>query len=80
MALAVALSRTSREFVVDIYEAKPTYSEIGAGVGMWPRVWETMRALGLEEGLRRKLGSFPGGEIHFLASGALSPDQSPQRR
>lgn len=74
MAFAVALSRVKRDVVVDIYESKQTYSEIGAGVGMWPRVWETMRALGLEEGLKRELGAFPGGENYVLLIDVASSD------
>lgn len=34
---------------VEIYEAASQFSPIGAGIGIWPRVWEILMRLGLEE-------------------------------
>lgn len=46
--LAVALRKLCGDRIrVDIYEAAHAFSEIGAGIGVWPRVWATMEALDL---------------------------------
>lgn len=50
LVLAVALSK-SPDIEVHIYEAAHQFSEIGAGIGMFPRVWKIMRALGLDRDL-----------------------------
>lgn len=42
---------------VDIYESAHELAEIGAGIGMWPRIWQVCRALGIEEDLLRIRGS-----------------------
>ncbi|KAI0695320.1 hypothetical protein BC835DRAFT_1414956 [Cytidiella melzeri] len=52
LALAVALAKTGAAFQVDIYESTVSFGEIGAGIGLWPRVWDTMKILGLEEDLK----------------------------
>ena len=36
---------------VDIYESARELTEVGAGVAMWPRIWEIVRYLGLEDEL-----------------------------
>ena len=52
LTLAVALRKLCGERVrVDLYEAAHAFSEIGAGIGVWPRVWATMEALGLADDL-----------------------------
>lgn len=38
---------------VDIYEAATKFSEVGAGIGVWPRVWKILAALGLDTDLAR---------------------------
>lgn len=48
--LAAALARAPH-IDVDVYEAAREFKEIGAGVGMWPRSWKIMQALGLAQGL-----------------------------
>ncbi|TFK51409.1 salicylate hydroxylase [Heliocybe sulcata] len=47
---AIALSRAS-DIEVDVYEAAHQFTEIGAGIAMFPRVWKIMEELGLAEGL-----------------------------
>ncbi|KAI0727686.1 FAD/NAD-P-binding domain-containing protein [Fomitopsis betulina] len=48
LVLAVALRKLCGDRIrVDIYEAAHAFSEIGAGIGVWPRVWATMEALDL---------------------------------
>ncbi len=50
------------DFDVDIYESAASFSEIGAGIGLWPRVWDTLVGLGLEEDLKSKSTSMGQGE------------------
>ncbi|GLB39496.1 putative FAD binding domain containing protein [Lyophyllum shimeji] len=52
LALAVALSKYP-DIDVDIYEAATEFSEVGAGIGVWPRVWKILEHLGLSEDLAR---------------------------
>ena len=40
---------------VNLYESAHQISEIGAGIGMWPRTWKIMKVLG-----------FDGALSHFL--------------
>ena len=60
MTMAIALSRLSSErqdIRVDIYESARRFTEIGAGVGLFLRVWKVLKSLGLEESLRNILPS-----------------------
>ncbi|OCH96283.1 FAD/NAD(P)-binding domain-containing protein [Obba rivulosa] len=50
LVCAIVLSQYS-DIQVDIYEAANQFSEIGAGIGMWPRTWKIMQALGLDHDL-----------------------------
>ena len=53
LAFAISLAKSGAANVdVDIYESASAFSQVGAGMGFWPRIWESMRALGLEEELR----------------------------
>ncbi|KAJ7133826.1 hypothetical protein C8R46DRAFT_1362359 [Mycena filopes] len=53
LALAAFISRFSDEaagnIAVDIYEAKPEVSTIGAGVAIWKRSWQVLQDLGFED-------------------------------
>lgn len=53
LTLAVALNEfdKDRKFAIDIYEATPELSEIGAGINVWPRTWQILKQFGLEETL-----------------------------
>lgn len=33
---------------MNIYEAAPEFAEVGAGIGVWPRVWKILTQLGLD--------------------------------
>lgn len=46
---AVALSQRYPAMNIDVYEAASAFGEIGLGIGMWPRTWEVLERLGLEE-------------------------------
>ncbi|KAI0729300.1 hypothetical protein BC629DRAFT_1601528 [Irpex lacteus] len=65
LAFAVALAKTGADVDVDIYESAAKFSEIGAGIGMWPRVWNTLVGLGLEEDLKRR-GTNVGQDVKVL--------------
>ncbi|KAJ6460475.1 hypothetical protein C8R47DRAFT_955072, partial [Mycena vitilis] len=59
LALAAFISRFTQEksggsIAVDIYEAKPEVSTIGAGVAIWKRSWQVLQDLGFEEDIVRK--------------------------
>ncbi|KAL5522588.1 hypothetical protein ACEPAG_8605 [Sanghuangporus baumii] len=59
MALAILhFSAGRRDVSVDLYEASPSFTEVGAGIGMYRRTWKIMKTLGLEEELR-KLAKIP---------------------
>ncbi|OCH90229.1 salicylate hydroxylase [Obba rivulosa] len=60
LAFAIALSKDAPDLNVDIYEATSSFSTIGAGIGMWPRVWEIMEIYGLAEALDQQQGANPG--------------------
>lgn len=62
--LALSLQKSCQDVQVDIYESTAELTEIGAGVGMWPRMWEIIEHLGLGDELRQVSG---GGS----ATGAL---------
>lgn len=38
---------------VEVFEAAKEFSEVGAGIGVWPRIWKTLASLGLDEDLAR---------------------------
>ncbi|KAI0799845.1 FAD/NAD(P)-binding domain-containing protein, partial [Irpex lacteus] len=63
LVFAVALAKTNVDFDVDIYESAASFSEIGAGIGLWPRVWDTLVGLGLEEDLKSKSTSMDQPEL-----------------
>ena len=44
---------------VNLYESAHQISEIGAGIGMWPRTWKIMKELGFDEPLGQFLSSLP---------------------
>jgi salicylate hydroxylase len=44
---------------VDIYEAKPEVSSIGAGVAIWKRSWRALQELGFEKDIVEKGFSIP---------------------
>ena len=53
LVFAISLAKGGGANVdVDIYESASAFGQVGAGMGFWPRIWESMRLLGLEEELR----------------------------
>ncbi|TFY67996.1 hypothetical protein EVJ58_g1294 [Rhodofomes roseus] len=59
VALAVSLHKLAANVAVDIYEAAPSFPDIGAGVMLWRRTWEIIQALGLAD----ELSVFASGRI-----------------
>uniref|UniRef100_A0A0W0FUL0 Putative salicylate hydroxylase n=1 Tax=Moniliophthora roreri TaxID=221103 RepID=A0A0W0FUL0_MONRR len=55
---AYALSRFP-SISVNVYESTPELSVFGAGIGMWPRTWAVLEAMGLADDMRKVSLSFP---------------------
>lgn len=60
LASAIALSKEAPDVQVDIYEATSNFSTVGAGIGMWPRIWEVMETLDLADAFMRHQVVTPG--------------------
>lgn len=54
MAAFIGKYSTDRRIAVDIYEAKPEVSTIGAGVAIWKCSWQELQDLGLEAEITKK--------------------------
>jgi salicylate hydroxylase len=52
LTLAFALSK-SPDIGVDVYEAASQFTEVGAGIGLWWRTRQVLKALGLKEDIER---------------------------
>ena len=61
LLFALFLQKHAQDVEVDIYEAAHALTELGAGVAMWPRVWELIKYLELEEELLQISGSSRAG-------------------
>ncbi|EKM51446.1 uncharacterized protein PHACADRAFT_263582 [Phanerochaete carnosa HHB-10118-sp] len=58
LAFAISLAKCGAQNIeVDIYESASAFGQVGAGMGFWPRIWENMRLLGLEEDLKPLVSS-----------------------
>ena len=53
--MAIALSKGHQDIAVDIYEGAHQLNEIGAGVAMWRRPFQVMKAFGLKESMSKEL-------------------------
>lgn len=58
LTLACALKK-SNNVEINIYEATPEFSEIGAGINIWPRIWEIFANIGLDKPLAELLPRYP---------------------
>jgi len=67
ITLAIALSHSAPHVEVDIYESASAFGMVGAGIGMWPRVWDALKAIGLKDELDRYAASATGagGKQHY---------------
>lgn len=68
LLLGLLLQRDASDLQVDIYESAAELTELGAGIGMWPRSWEIVRELGLEDELRQVSGANDGAGAYRSAS------------
>lgn len=61
LTFAVALNALDeeRKIVIDLYEAAPELTEIGAGINVWPRSWQILKQIGLEEALIPLFDHYP---------------------
>ncbi|KJA16008.1 hypothetical protein HYPSUDRAFT_80276 [Hypholoma sublateritium FD-334 SS-4] len=50
---------------INLYESAHQITEIGAGIGMWPRTWNIMKELGFDEPLGNFLSSIPDNNEHI---------------
>lgn len=57
LLLALFLQKYSTDIEVDIYESAAKLTELGAGIGVWPRVMEVIKYLGLEDDLHNIAGT-----------------------
>lgn len=63
LALAAAISslEVDSAIQVDIYEAAAKMTQVGAGITLWPRGWEILKDLGMENDLAAYIS--PGQEL-----------------
>ena len=62
MTTAIALThftKESKDIKIDVYEAAPKFTEIGAGFGFWSRPWKILKKLGLTDSLEKLLEAPP---------------------
>lgn len=61
LALSAALHAfdQNNKLEINLYESAHQITEIGAGIGMWPRTWKIMKELGFDEPLGHFLPSLP---------------------
>jgi 2-polyprenyl-6-methoxyphenol hydroxylase-like FAD-dependent oxidoreductase len=64
----VAVAKACADIDVSIYESTENFGAAGAGIVVWPRVWDTLKMLGLEDDLKSKYTSLGGknlvGNLH----------------
>lgn len=51
LVFALTLKKYAPDVRFDIYESASELTEVGAGVGMFPRIWSVIKDLGLEDDL-----------------------------
>ena len=51
LVLALCFKKYAPDVHFDIYESAAELTEVGAGIGMTPRIWSLIKELGLEEEL-----------------------------
>ncbi|KAH9939779.1 FAD/NAD-P-binding domain-containing protein [Epithele typhae] len=75
LLLALFLQREAPDLQVDIYESASELTELGVGIGLWPRSWEIIRELSLEDELRRISGATDGAVLPIHYRKADEPQQ-----
>ena len=59
---------------VDIYESAAKFTQVGAGISLWPRTWEVLKTFGMAEDLEARMA--PGGTSPDLKTPSASDDFS----
>ncbi|KDQ26320.1 hypothetical protein PLEOSDRAFT_1077335 [Pleurotus ostreatus PC15] len=65
-----------------VYESSANLTEVGAGIGLWPRPWKVIRQLGLEQDLLKVAQKIPPDELvatFELRRGDIKQSQCPYR-
>lgn len=75
LLLVLSLQKDAPDVVVNIYESTAELVEVGAGIGFWPRMWEMLTYLGLEDDLLKISGSQDGLGRHHSCKDALLADE-----
>ncbi|KAI0364648.1 FAD/NAD-P-binding domain-containing protein [Pilatotrama ljubarskyi] len=57
LLLALFMQKNAPDVEVTLYESTSVLTEIGAGIGFWPRMWEILTDLGLEDDLLQITGA-----------------------
>lgn len=52
-AISIAKFSGNKILKVNVYEATNSFTEIGAGITLWKRPWNALKALGLEDDLKK---------------------------
>ncbi|EJC99819.1 FAD/NAD-binding domain-containing protein [Fomitiporia mediterranea MF3/22] len=63
LSLAVIIGKHCKDVKIDLFEALPQFTEIGAGISVWKRTWFIMKELGLDETLGKMAVEPPVDEI-----------------
>lgn len=77
--LCAGLQHMDKEKKLDIhvYEAAPALAEIGAGINLWLRSWEILKAIDLEETLVKMMDDPPTDEARpYLSVSSNRPSCS----
>ncbi|KAF9051513.1 hypothetical protein BJ165DRAFT_1340332, partial [Panaeolus papilionaceus] len=54
-AVALSHSKTDQDIDIDVYEAAPKLTQVGAEISIWPRAWDVLRSFDLGEELLQRL-------------------------
>ena len=55
----MVLGKYCKDVAIDVYEERSQFTEIGAGVSVWNRMWMIMQTLGLDEKLGKLAAQLP---------------------
>ena len=55
----MVLAQHCNDVEINVYEAKTSFTEIGAGVSLWNRTLAILQSLGLDDAVGRAVGKMP---------------------
>ena len=76
LVLALCLKKYAPDVRFDIYESARELTEVGAGIGMTPRIWSLIKELGLEDELLTIQGTQEDDGMCFLTTSFARRDLS----